>query len=88
MAMHIRDRATERLAAELAALTGESRARAVKVALQERKQRLTLRAGRRDRGEALLRFLEQEVWPLVPRNVLGRRVTKRERERILGYHDA
>jgi antitoxin VapB len=88
MALTIKDRETERLAAEVAALTGETKTRAVKVALQERKQRLTMRIGRRDRGQALLRFVEQEVWPHVPRSVLGRRVTKLERERILGYPNA
>jgi antitoxin VapB len=85
MALNIKDREAERLAAEVAAMTGESKTRAVKVALQERKQRLALRIVRRDRGQALRRFLEQEVWPQVPRNVLGRRVPRREREAILGY---
>jgi antitoxin VapB len=88
MALNIKDREAERLAAEVAAMTGESKTRAVRVALAERKQRLALRSARRDRGQALLRFLEQEVWPQVPRNVLGRRVTRRERERILGYGPA
>jgi antitoxin VapB len=88
MALNIKDREAERLAAEVAAMTGESKTRAVKVALQERKQRLALRSVRRDRGQALLRFLEQEVWPQVPRSVLGRRVTRREREMILGYGPA
>jgi antitoxin VapB len=85
MALNIKDREAERLAAEVAAMTGESKTRAVKVALQERKERLVLRVVRRDRGQALRRFLEQEVWPEVPRTVLGRRVTRREREAILGY---
>ena len=85
MALNIKDREAERLAAEVAAMTGESKTRAVKVALQERKQRLQLQSARRDRGQALLRFLEQEVWPQVPPSVLGRRVTRREREKILGY---
>jgi antitoxin VapB len=88
MALNIKDREAERLAAEVAAMTGESKTRAVRVALQERKQRLALRSTRRDRGQALLRFLEQEVWPQVPRSVLGRRVTRREREKILGYGPA
>jgi antitoxin VapB len=88
MALNIKDREAERLAAEVAAMTGESKTRAVRVALQERKQRLALGSARRDRGQALLRFLEQEVWPQVPRSVLGRRVTRRERERILGYGPA
>jgi antitoxin VapB len=85
MALNIKDRETEKLAAEVAALTGESKARAVKVALQERKQRLALRIVRRDRAQELRRFLEEEVWPQVPRAVLGKRVTRREGEAILGY---
>ena len=85
MALNIKDREAEKLAAEVAAMTGESKTRAVKVALQERKQRLALRIVRRDRGQALRRFLEHEVWPQVPRKVLGRRVSRRERDAILGY---
>ena len=85
MALNIKDRETEKLAAEVAAMAGESKTRAVRVALEERKQRLTVRAGRRDRALGLQRFLEQEVWPAVPRRVLGKRVTRREREAILGY---
>jgi len=63
-------------------MTGESKTRAIKVALQERKQRLALRIVPRDRGQALRRFLETEVWPQVPRKALGRRVTRRERAKI------
>jgi hypothetical protein len=57
----------------------------VKVALQERKQRLAVRVVSRDRTDELRRFLAQEVWPRVPRKVLGKRITRREREAILGY---
>lgn len=85
MALNIKDREAERLAAEVAAMTGESKTRAIRVALEERKQRLAVRSVRRDRGEALRSFLEEEVWPQVPRRVLGRRTTRREREAILGY---
>lgn len=85
MALNIKDREAERLAAEVAAMTGESKTRAIRVALEERKQRLAVRRVRRDRGQALRRFLADEVWPQVPRRSLGRRVTKREREALLGY---
>lgn len=85
MALNIKDRETERLAAEVAALAGESKTRAVKVALQERRARLAVRGRDRDRRADLVRFLETEVWPQVPRRVLGRRTSKRERERILGF---
>jgi len=33
----------------------------------------------------VLRYLEREVWPSVPTGVLGRRITRREEDRILGY---
>ena len=85
MALNIKDRETERLAAEVAALAGESKSRAVKIALQERKARLALRGRTDDRHAHVLRVLETEIWPQVPRKLLGRRTTKRERERILGY---
>ena len=85
MALNIKDREAEKLAAEVAAMTGESKTRAVRVALQERKQRLALRIVPRDRARTLRRFLEQEVWPQVPRKALGRRISRREREAILGY---
>ena len=88
MALNIKDRETERLAAEVAALAGESKTRAVKIALQERRERLALRVVRRDRGQEILRFLEEEVWPQVPRGVLGKRLSRREREAILGYGQA
>ena len=85
MALNIKDPETEKLAAEVAAITGESKTRAVKVALLERKARLAARVVRRDRAEELRRFLAQEVWPQVPRKMLGTRITRREREAILGY---
>ena len=38
-----------------------------------------------DRTTRLHRFLEQEVWPLVPPSELGRSLTREEEEHILGY---
>jgi antitoxin VapB len=85
MALNIKDPVTERLAAEVASLTGETKTGAIRQALSERKERLSFRIGPRDRKEEALRFLREEVWPDVPKDVLGRRVTRREKERILGY---
>lgn len=86
MALNIKDAETERLATEVAAIAGETKTRAVKVALAERMQRLAPRV-RRDGAARLRRFLEQEAWPQVPPNVLGKPVSRREREAILGYGD-
>ena len=85
MALNIKDPETERLATEVAAMAGESKTRAVKIALRERKERLALRVPRPERAADLLRFLREEVWAVVPRSVLGRRVSRKEREAILGY---
>ncbi len=85
MALNIKDPETEKLAAEVAAMTRESKTRAVKVALQECRHRLQVLVVRRDRVQELRRFLQQEVWPQVPRKALGKRVTRRDREAILGY---
>jgi antitoxin VapB len=31
------------------------------------------------------RFFETEIWPLIPEEMRGRKITKAEREEILGY---
>ena len=85
MALNIKDPETERLAAEVAAMTGESKTKAIRSSLAERKERLSYRIGRRDRKKELYRLLEQEIWPRIPRSVFGKRLSRREKERILGY---
>lgn len=85
MPMNIKDPEAERLAAEIAAMTGESKTRAVRVSLQERKERLSFGLPHGDPGGDLLRFLEQEIWPSLPSRLLGKRISRKERERILGY---
>jgi antitoxin VapB len=85
MPLNIEDPETERLAAEVAALTGESKTKAIRVALQERKQRLGFRVKRRSRKDEMLRFLQRDVWPRVPAEERGRRLSREEEDRILGY---
>ena len=85
MALNIKDAETERLAAEVAELAGETKTQAVRVALQERKERLALRVSPRARADRLLRFLEEEVWPQIPADVLGKPISRAQREAILGY---
>ena len=85
MALNIKDPETERLATEVASLTGESKTRAIRVALQERKQRLGFRVKRRSRKDEILRFLERDVWPRVPDEERGRRLSREEEDAILGY---
>ncbi|MDQ3647829.1 MAG: type II toxin-antitoxin system VapB family antitoxin [Actinomycetota bacterium] len=85
MALNIKDLEAERLAAEVAELAGESKTRAVRVALAERRDRLALRAHRPDRARSLRRFLEQEAWPQIPGDQIGVGMSRAEREAILGY---
>jgi antitoxin VapB len=85
MALNIKDPETERLAIEVAALTGESKTRAIRVALQERKQRLGFRVKRRSRKDEMFKFLQRDVWPRVPAEERGRRLSREEEDGILGY---
>ncbi|HYU26621.1 MAG TPA: type II toxin-antitoxin system VapB family antitoxin [Thermoanaerobaculia bacterium] len=85
MAMNIKNEKVERLAEELAHITGESKTTTILRALEERKERIAMGPTGRRRLAQALDFLEREIWPNIPRKLLGRRVTKRERERILGY---
>ena len=57
----------------------------MRTALQERKERLQARNRRHARSQQIDRFLEDEAWPQVPETVLGRPISKAERETILGY---
>jgi len=84
MALNIKDPETEQLAAEVARITGESKTAAVRTALRERRQRLRRRETTQDRRDRLQRVLEEEIWPLIPADVLGVPITKAEREEILG----
>jgi antitoxin VapB len=88
MALRINNAQIEKLAEEVAALGNESKTEAILRALAERKQRLMayrMRAGKKERLEALLR---NRIWPQIPANLRGLRISKRQRERILGYGPA
>jgi antitoxin VapB len=86
MALNIKDKETEALVTEIAALTGETKTGAVRTAARERLERLQRRKGRRKRTpEELQQWLETEIWSQVPGGLLGRGLTKAEREEILGY---
>ncbi len=85
MALNIKDPLAERLATEVAQLAGENKTQAIRIALQERKERLELQGGVGGRRN-LRRLLETEIWPLIPDDVRGRRLTKdEEEEAILGF---
>ncbi|MBA2556314.1 MAG: type II toxin-antitoxin system VapB family antitoxin [Chloroflexi bacterium] len=85
MALNIKDPETERLASEIAALTGESKTGAVRQALNERKQRLLLSRSGMARGDRMVSLLEQRLWPRLPTGVRGSALSKEQEEAILGY---
>lgn len=87
MALNIKDPETEKLAAEIAELTGDSKTGAVRSALREKRDRLELerKSGRPRRRGDLARFLETQIWPQIPEELRGRPISKAEREEILGY---
>ncbi len=87
MALNIKDEETVRLAAEVAAMAGESKTAAVREALKLRKDRLELeRGGKEKRRRDLRRFLETEIWPQIPKEQRGGPpMTKAEKEELLGY---
>jgi antitoxin VapB len=85
MALNIKDAETERLAREVAGMTGESKTGAIRTALRERKERLSLQHPSGDREQALRVLLEEEVWPAIPRKMLGRAPSAEEQDAILGY---
>ena len=84
MALNIKNAEVERLAAEVAKLTHESKTEAIRVALHERAARLKANRGELSREQridsALERFRER-----FPNGDFGRRITKEEEEKILGF---
>jgi antitoxin VapB len=86
MALNIKDQETEKLAAEVAELTGESKTGAVREALRQRRDRLALQRGSKEKRRQDLRlFMETQIWPQIPKELRGKSITKAEREEILGY---
>lgn len=84
MALNIKNSEVERLAADVAALTGESKTEAIRKALEERKSRLSLNVVE-NRREHLWRFLEEEIWVDLPGDVRGKGISQEEQDEILGY---
>jgi antitoxin VapB len=84
MALNLKNDEVERLAAEVAQMTGESKTEAIRRALQERQERLKGRSleQRRDR---VLKFLQKKIWANLPEGEWGRRLTHAEEDEILGF---
>lgn len=86
MAMNIKDPETERLVAEVARRTGQSKTAAVREAMREQLGQLdAAQARKRSGGEDFVRFLREEIWPQIPAEQLGKRLTREEEDEILGF---
>jgi antitoxin VapB len=85
MALNIKNLEVERLAGEVAKLAHETKTEAIRRALAERKARLASTHGRPQSQERLIEFFEKSIWSQVPADVLGKPLSKQEREEILGY---
>jgi antitoxin VapB len=84
MALNIKNQDVERLAREVANMTGETKTEAIRRALAER--HLKVATGRGELPAARLRrSLEDELWPRVPDEERGRRLTRAEEDELLGY---
>ena len=85
MALTIKNAQVERLATEVARLTGESKTQAIKVALEERRRRLNNCIDPEVRQAEAFEWLEREVWPHVPPELRGRPHDPHADDEILGY---
>ncbi len=85
MSLNIKNPEVERLLDDIVGMTGESKTEAIRKALDERRQRLVLHAVAPRSEARLLAFLEDEIWPQIPPELLGKPITKEEEEAILGY---
>ncbi len=85
VALNIKNAEVENLAAEVAQLARETKTEAIRRALEQRLARLSAERGRKRSKERIIEYLQREIWPNLPKDVLGKRISKREREKILGY---
>lgn len=87
MALNIKNAEVERLAAELASSTGESKTEVIRQALLARRRQLAYRLADRRTVAGLQDFLSREIWSKVPERELGRRLSRDDEDAILGYGD-
>lgn len=78
---------TEQLAKEVAERTGESTDEVIRKALEAWKLRLVPETPEPVKGERArwMRFLEEDVWPKVDPEFLGKPISKEEMDRLAGY---
>jgi antitoxin VapB len=85
MALTIKNPEVERLAEEVARLSGQNKTQAVRQALEEKRDRLSLRVSRAARTVQRRRFLEREIWANIPDELLDKPHDDALDDEILGY---
>ena len=84
MALNIKNAEVERLAAEIAERTHQTKTETIRRALEEYKQKMKAQPAPKKKRD-IRKYLERHVWPFIPPDQLGRKpLTKEEIEEILG----
>lgn len=84
MPLNIKNTRVEQLATEVAHMARETKTEAIRRALEDRKARLAFKSSPRERARQARDYLQREVWPHIPAATRGKKMTKKEREAILG----
>lgn len=85
MGLNIKNAEVERLAAEVAKIAGETKTEAIRVALEERKARIS--KSRQEKVIDLVNYLEKNVWPKIPPELRGRSLSRDELDEMIGYDE-
>jgi len=85
MGLNIKNSEVEQLAAEVAVLAKETKTEAIRKALLERRSRLRAGAGKPVVRTGLRAYMENTVWPKIPKAERGRTLTREQEDQILGY---
>jgi antitoxin VapB len=85
LTVNIKNQEVESLLDSVVQLTGESKTSAIRQALAERLERLSLMRVVPQDEARLEVFLQNEIWANIPERLLGTSLTKAEEETILGY---
>lgn len=88
MALHKRNVELERLVEEILHLTDKTKTEAIRRSFAERSQCLAHRQVLDQPATRVRAFLEHEVWPEVPEEERGQRLTSTEEDELLGYGEA
>lgn len=84
MALSLKNAEVEELAANVAAMANESKTEAIRLALQERKNRLCAKFGTQTRSERAASII-QMFRDSAPPEILGKRLSRAEEDELLGF---